>query len=252
MKVLWVPCLSLDLTLINRLADSVDWPVEFKVAVNNGPEGALESFGDSHPDWVVIEPAVGNLGCAGAWNLCAKTFPDEPTALLMNEDAFFLPGYLEQICKAADANTNASAIFLNESQAFYCFVATRAGREQFGTFDENFWPAYYEDCDMRVRHRLKGVRDYPYALQGLPPLPHGKPRTGGMNYSALQQGAGLLLRAYWNRKWGSFNYEEATYQTPYKDQRLTVKDWVYYPEHRAAIWPLWNAFMSMPNPSIYD
>lgn len=251
MNVLFVPSLGLDVSLIERLAASIDYPVEHKIAYNNGPDGALEQFGDDHPDWEVKEPACGNRGVAGSWNDCAKLFPDSPAWLLVNEDAHFLPGYLERICKTADLCPGAPLIHLNDSNAFYCFVWTAVGREKHGEFDENLWPAYYEDVDMRIRHRLAGVTGYPYALQGLPPMPHGKPKSGGVNYQAMIQGCGLLNRLYWLRKWGSLNFEEALYQTPYKDHRLTPKSVIWYPEHRAALYPLWNAFLSLPNPSIY-
>lgn len=251
MRTLFVPSLGLDVSLLDRLAASVDFDIEFKVALNNGPENALEAFGDAHPDWTVIEPITGNLGVAGSWNHAAKLFPNEPSILLVNEDAHFLPGYLEKIVECSYANPSAPCIFLNESRAFYCFVWTKFGRENYGTFDENIWVAYGEDCDMRVRHRLMGVTEYPYALQGLPPMPHGKPRTGGMNYAALIQGCGLLNRAYWKRKWGSINFEESVYVNPYKDGRISPREWLWYPEHRAELQPLWRSFMEM-SPSIYD
>jgi hypothetical protein len=251
MNILFVPSIGLDVSLLERLSDSIDYPVNRKVVYNNGPTGALEGFRESHPDWIVKEPAFGNRGVAGSWNDCAKMFADDPTMLLMNEDAYFLPGYLEKICKCADAHLGDAVIHLNDSNAYYCFVWTQAGRETYGTFDENLWPAYYEDCDMRIRHRLMGVHGYTYALQGLPPLPHGKPSTGGINYSAMMQGCGLLNRQYWVRKWGSLNYEQATYQTPYKDDRLTPANWEWYPEHRAKLFPLWESFMAQ-SPSIYD
>lgn len=251
MNVLFVPSLGLDTSLIERLAASIDFDVKWKVVLNNGPTGALESFRNAHPDWIVKEPSVGNRGVAGSWNDCSDWFSSEPAWLIMNEDAWFLPGQLEQICRCADENLNEPIIYLNETQAFYCFVWTLAGREQFGRFDENFWPAYYEDCDYRVRLRLGGKRDYIYALSDGSVVPHGKPRTGGDNYAGMINGCGLLSRAYWLRKWGSLNFEEATYQTPYKDHRLTIKDWVWYPEERAKRFPLYDAFMSL-NPSIYE
>jgi hypothetical protein len=90
-------------------------------------------------------------------------------------------------------------------------------------------------------------------LQGLPPLPHGKPRSGGNNYNALIQGCGLLNRAYWFRKWGNYgNYESSVYQQPYKDQRIPINEWIWYPKYRRNARPLWEAFLSQPNPSIYD
>lgn len=252
MHTIFVPTLGLDLSLLDRLAASVDYPIARKVVFNNGLPGACDSFRDAHPDWIVKESDTGNLGVADSWNMCAKMFPEHPTYLIMNDDAWFLPGYLEKICKCADAHETEPIIHLNSSNAYYCFIWTRRGLKDFGEFDANFFPAYYEDCDMRVRHRLMGYNGYVYALEGLPPLPHGKPKTGGINYNAMLQGCGLLNRQYWMRKWGSLDFFNPTYQTPYKDHRLAVNEWVYYVEERIQRRMLFDAFMSLPNPSIYD
>lgn len=252
MNVLFVPTLGLDLTLLERLAASVDYPIRSKVVFNNGDPGACDSFRDAHDDWIVKESAFGNLGVAGSWNECAKMFPEEQSWLIMNDDAYFLPGYLEKICEVSRNNEQEPIIHLNHSNAYYCFVWTQRGKKDFGEFDENLWPAYYEDCDMRVRHRLKGYMGYVYALEGLPPLPHGKPKTGGMNYNAVMQGCGLLNRQYWFYKWGNQNFETATYETPFKDIRLTVDQWVWKPEERETRQKIWDAWMALPNPSIYE
>ena len=253
MNVLFVPTLGLDLSLLERLAASVDFPIRSKVAFNNGEPGALDSFRDAHPDWQVKESAFGNLGVAGSWNFCAKMFPEEKSWLLMNDDAYFLPGYLEKICQCARKHYEQPIIYLNNSQAYYCFAWTANGRRIIGDFDENFWPAYYEDCDYKVRLRLKGYNGFVYALQADAPLPHGKQRTGGVNYSALLQGCGLLNRSYWFTKWGNQDFHGTSgYETPYKDQRLTVDQWVWKPEERETRRKIWDAWMSLPNPSIYD
>lgn len=252
MNVLFVPSIGLDPTLLERLAATVDYPIKYKVAFNNGQPGALDSFWEKHQDWIVKESHIGNMGVAGSWNYCSEWFSSEPQWLLMNEDAYFLPGYLEKICKCAESNLKEPLIHLNSSNAYYCFVWSLKGKEEYGSFDQNLWPAYYEDCDMRIRHRLKGYNGYVYALEGLPPLPHGKPRTGGINYSAMLQGCGLLNRKYWLTKWGSLDYEKSEYQTPYRDHRLDPKDWVWNPRHRAELYPLWRTFTELPNPSIYD
>jgi len=251
MHVLFVPTLGLDISLLDRLAASVDYPISRKVVFNNGQPGALDLFRDSHSDWIVKESDTGNKGVADSWNQCPKMFPEHPTWLIMNDDAWFLPGYLEKICKCADKYETEPIIHLNSSNAYYCFIWTARGKNEFGEFDANFFPAYYEDCDYRVRLRSRGYNGFIYALEGLPPVPHGKPKTGGVNYNAVLQGCGLLNRAYWLRKWGSLDFEKSTYQTPYKDHRLKPDQWVYYPEERVTRRILWNTFMSM-NPSLYD
>ena len=252
MHVLFVPTLGLDLSLLDRLAASVDYPVSRKLVFNNGEPGACDAFREKHPDWFVKESDTGNKGVADSWNMCPKLFPEHPTWLIMNDNAYFLPGYLEQICKCADEHETEPIMHLNSSNAYYCFVWTQRGLKEFGEFDANLWPAYYEDNDMRVRHRLKGYHGYCYAIESLPPLPHGKPKSGGMNYGAMLQGCGLLNRLYWFYKWGNQNFEEAKYETPYKDQRLTVDQWVWRPEERATRKAIWDAWQSLPNPSIYE
>lgn len=251
MQVLFVPSIGLDISLLERLANSVDFYVKHKVAFNNGPAGALDDFGDRHRDWIIKESQVRNMGVAGSWNLCPHMFPEESAWMLMNEDAYFLPGYLEQICKCADKNPKAPMIFLNESNAYYCFVWTAEGLEKFGMFDENLWPAYMEDYDMRIRHRLGGVTSWTMALQGLPPLPHGKPQVGGPRYNAMIQGTSLIGLEYFYTKWGTLELEKPVYNVPYGDSRLPLKEWVWNPEHRAKLIPIWESFMALPNPSIY-
>lgn len=251
MNVLFVPSIGLDVTLLERLAASVDYDMKWKVVLNNGPLGALEVFARAHPDWIVKEEG-NNLGVAGSWNYAAKLFPDEPAILLMNEDAYFLPGYLQRICAVSDHCVHdAPLVYLNDSRAFYCFVWHAVGREKIGTFDENLWPAYYEDCDYRIRVAMSGMTCQ-YALPEDTPLPHGKPRTGGTDYNAMIQGCGLFNRAYWLKKWGSLDFEKATYEHPYRDHRLSPKEWVWYPEERAKRFPLWQTFVEQPNPSIYE
>ncbi len=252
MNVLFVPTLGLDLSLLERLANSVDYGIHAKCAFNNGAAGALDSFRDAHPDWIVKESAFGNIGVAGAWNQCAKMFPEEEQWMIMNDDAWFLPGYLERICKVAREHPQEPIVHLNSSNAYYAFIWSQRGRKEFGEFDENFFPAYLEDCDMRVRHRLKGYNGYVYAIEELPPLPHGKPTHGGMNYNAMIQGCGLFNRLYWYYKHGNQNFELSNYQTPYNDQRLTVDQWAWYPEQRQIRREIYDAWMSLPNPSIYE
>ena len=253
MNVLFVPTLGLDLTLLERLAASVDYPIRSKCVFNNGEPGACDSFRDAHPDWQVKESAFGNLGVAGSWNQCAKMFPEEQSWLIMNDDAYFLSGYLETIVNCARQHEDQPIIYLNNSNAYYCFVWTAKGKRDVGDFDENFWPAYYEDCDYRIRLGRMGYNGYVYALQGQEPLPHGKLKTGGTNYNALLQGCGLLNRYYWLRKWGNQDFHgQSNYETPYRDQRLTVDQWVWRPEERETRRKIYDAWMPLPNPSIYE
>ena len=249
MNVLFVPTLGLDAPLLERLASSIDHPIRYKVAYNNGTTGALEGFRETHPDWIVKEPAIGNRGVAGSWNDCAKMFPQEQAWLLMNDDAYFLPGQLQQMINCYRAYSTSHLIFSNQTNWFHCYIWTAKAWQEIGTFDENLWPAYLEDRDYMIR---VGLAKGEVANAEIDTVPHGKPKCGGIDYGAMIQGTGIINRQYYRRKWGNIHTDSPVpeYPTPYNDHRLTFKEWVWYPEHRAKLHPLWEAFME--NPSIYD
>ncbi len=254
MNVMFVPSIGLpdSIPLLERLAASIDYPIARKVIWNNGIEGVLDKFADEHSDWIVIESPTGNKGVADSWNECAKLFPEHSAWMLCNEDCWFLPGQLKTICECSDAHPTEPLIYLNSSQAYYCFVWHEWGKENVGEFDANFWPAYYEDCDYKVRLRLMGITGHSYAIEGKPVVQHGKPKTGGMNYSAMINGCGLINRVYWRLKWGNQSFDISTYTNPYKDHRLEVNQWAWNPNGRAIRREIYDAWLSLPNPSIYE
>src|SRR5882724_9700126 len=144
MNCLLVPTLALDLSLIERLVNSVDYPIKHKVVVNNGRIDALDRWQKQHTDWVVM--SWGHLGVAASWNKAPLIWPDEDAWLIVNDDEEFQPGCLELLCKASDAHhKDAPVIYVNGCQAFDIFVWTRIGVNYYGAFDENYFPLYFED-----------------------------------------------------------------------------------------------------------
>ena len=251
MNALLVPTLGLDLTLLNRLAESIDHPIRHKVLIHNGRFGDLDQWITAHPEWILLCRG-GNLGVAASWNLGAELFPDEKAWLICNDDIWFPPGILRQFCEFGDARCESrEALRLNDSSPYYCFIHTRKNIEDFGTFDENFWPAYYEDCDYNVRIRRSGgtMRN---CFPGQNQVNHGKPRCGGMDYNAMLQGAGLFNRRYWTQKWGSDDRELGEFVTPFNNPKSSIKDWELDRERRSQMYSLWLEFMATEHPSIYD
>ena len=250
MNCLLVPTLALDLSLLDRLADSIDYPIKDKVIINNGRRGALSEWKQRHPGWRVVS-AGRNLGVAGSWNMAPILWPDDDAWLLVNDDVVFDAGCVELISDTArEQAKNVPVLFLNNTHWFYCFVWTRKGLNQFGTFDENLWPAYYEDCDMRLRYNLAGVK-HAYIANPACPLKHGKPKPGGMNYNAVINGCGLFNREYFLRKWGSLDETKPAFKTPFNNPQMGTGDWMLEEHHRNLRMALWNTFLSMPTPSIY-
>jgi GT2 family glycosyltransferase len=242
MNCLLVPAIGLDLNLINRFADSIDFPIAHKCIVNNGRLGVFDDFHKQRPDWGIYETGH-NIGVAASWNLAPQFWPNEKCWLICNEDVWFEKGSLEAICKGSDRLAdNCDMVHTNET--YPCFVWTRRGIRRFGTFDENFFPLYYEDWDMRFRHRL-GNADLPIVVQS--GVHHGKPYHGGQNWNGMKDGCGVFNREYFLRKWGDLDAPK--FKTPY-NQGGNLGHWSFEEARRRKIEPIWETFMSMPNPSI--
>ena len=85
--------------LANRLLDSIDYPVENLVIVDNS---GLKTWEPKKPEqvknlWFIQVPF--GLGLVGAWNLIIKSTPYAPYWVLVNDDAWFESGALEIIAK---------------------------------------------------------------------------------------------------------------------------------------------------------
>lgn len=247
MNCLLVPTVGLDLGLLERLAYSIDYPIAHKIVLNNGKPGSVNQFIKNHPDWKVNEH-YKNFGVAESWNQAPYIFPKEKSWLIVNDDVWFGPGYLGVLCKVCtdDFVSSQHMIFTHPTaETPQCFVWTRKAVDEFGYFDENFWPAYYEDLDMRFRFKIGNASTYHIPLYG---QNHGKPYPGGQNWNGMKDGAGLFNRAYFLKKWGSL--EKPLWNHPYNDPSLSIRDWKMDHGRRSKIEPIWDTFMSMPNPSI--
>jgi hypothetical protein len=248
MNVLLVPSLGLDISLIERLARSVDFPIKYKVAINNGKIGALDEFRNRHRDWTVVD--IGkNLGCAGSWNLAPEIFPTEPCWLISNDDQEFQPGVLEKICKAADEHCkDHHIIYVNQFDAFDLFVWTAKGVKEIGTFDENFWGVYCEDWEYRCR--LKVGNAMQFRMNENLPIKHGKP-AAGKHYHELLAGWKPLNEDYLKRKWGTIG-DNPIFNCPFFNPHNPINEWKLEEENRRKREVFWNAFWNRPNVSLYE
>jgi hypothetical protein len=249
MNCLLVPTLAQDLSLLERLADSIDYPIKYKRVINNGKIGALDKWKLSHTDWKVFETVMGsNLGVAKSWNLSYEVFfGREYSCLIVNDDFEFQSGQLEKLCKAADEHPEAPTVHLTASEGYNCFVWNRWGFEQIGLFDENYWPAYFEDYDYRLRMRLLGLTPFIVGLQDSE-IKHGKPYSGGQRYRKFLDEADVLQRDYYTRKWGSVtDVPHGTFKHPFNNENNKVDFWKVEPELRVTLQKLWDKFSSVEN-----
>ena len=97
-----------------------------------------------------------NVGFSGSFNLALKAvLPYQvPFVVFNNDDVKFIPGRL-LAAKQIMESTDACMYFF---EGFSSFGISARGIANLGSMDENFWPAYGEDCDYWYRAQLVKCR----------------------------------------------------------------------------------------------
>ena len=146
---------------VRRLIDSVDYPVDEFVIFNNNGRGEITDELESIR--LVNNPFIksiklchlpGNIGCPGAWNLIIKSYLTAPYWIIVNHDVAFGPGFLKAMISHAsdpevgmvhgDPGTRGTGMY-------DIFLIKDWVVQEFGLFDENFYPGYDEDVDYAIR-----------------------------------------------------------------------------------------------------
>lgn len=186
----------------------------------------------------IIDQWRYNRGVSAAWNLGMKRALDAGYryAVVTNDDVKFYPGALRstynllvdsgvalvspnQIRKPQDPGEG-----YREGADFFCFaVDIPQLTAHAGWFDENIFPAYFEDNDMHMRMLNSGLKSYINQEANVlhehsmtQKFDKKNPNTSSMAFEAN--------KAYYVRKWGGMPSDER-YATPFNHPKLSVKDW---------------------------
>lgn len=138
--------------LLQRLLDSIDFPIGDLLIIDNGGQVQELRF----PDYVLnshILPLPSNLGVAGSWNLGIKLFPHHHKWLFASNDAWFGPNALQTFCDARRDEIVLSGHF----PFWHVFSVGDEALRRVGLFDEALTPAYFEDRDAERRAKHFGV-----------------------------------------------------------------------------------------------
>lgn len=143
--------------LADRLVNSIDYPVEHLVIVDNSGRGVYRPPVNEFVKNVWVLPIPYGLGLVGAWNLIVKSTPYAPYWLLVNDDAYFERGALESI--SLEARPDA----LGHPRVNPLFASIVLGEQvvdKVGLYDERFYPLYFDDNDYARRVEAAGVETY--------------------------------------------------------------------------------------------
>ena len=96
-----------------------------------------------------------NIGVAASWNLiCEKIFETSEYALILNDDIYL--GIKDfGINKILENYKNC---FIRATPDWCAFLISKEIYRKVGKFNEEFFPAYYEDKSYEYRMKMMGVR----------------------------------------------------------------------------------------------
>jgi GT2 family glycosyltransferase len=141
--------------MAQRLLNSIDYPVEHLVIVNNSGTKQFKPVVNEYVKnlWHIEVPH--GLGANGAWNLIIKSTPHAPYWVIPNDDAYFEAGALQKIAEQVDTE---AFNFLSIEPKWSCVVPGEGAVMKAGLWDEAFHPIYFDDDEYEWRMEKLGVK----------------------------------------------------------------------------------------------
>ena len=149
--------------LLKRLIKSINYYVDHFVVLFQGGHNNFDfdSVKNSYIKKITFINVDFNIGCSRGWNYLIENFPS-PYWLICGDDTFFESGTLQNIYDfmADEKNNDVGWCCFNEKDKnnsvvatsnFSSFIFTQLMYDNVGLFDENIYPAYYEDFDLWQR-----------------------------------------------------------------------------------------------------
>ena len=138
--------------LLQRMLDSIDYPVQTLLLIDNGGEMPALNLPDTVQDCRILS-LPSNLGVATSWNLGIKLFAEQPVFYFSSADTQYQPGALEILATAAEDEIT----LCEQTPHWQTFAIGWRVVEQIGLFDESFYPIYFEDTEYTARAALAEV-----------------------------------------------------------------------------------------------
>jgi GT2 family glycosyltransferase len=185
---------------------------------------------------IIIDNWRGNRGVSAAWNfgMLKSLQAGNKYAIICNDDVIFEPNVIKQLVETL-TETNAVMVSPNayeetktpelKTWTDYCCFAVDIKQliKNVGWFDENFYPAYFEDNDMRRRIELAGLKSFTrtdlkinHVVSATQFADPNNPVTNGDAFNKNNM--------YFVKKWGGEPYNE-TYKNPFNNLKNDLKYW---------------------------
>ena len=159
--------------LLQRMLDSVDYPVAHLLIIDNGSSQVEEDITVDLPELVELTtylPMPTNLGVAASWNLGIKLLPMDDRWTFASNDMWFEPGELAKLAQAKPSHLT----LIKDFPHWHAFTIGEEVVQRVGLMDEAIYPAFFEDIDYHRRCQHHRV-----------PITHLDIRTGHDNSSTI-------------------------------------------------------------------
>ena len=181
-----------------------DFPDTKIYIVDNGEQKISEKI--KHPNIEVIYEGK-NKGVSASINmLLKKIFEKNDYALILNDDIYFG----RKDWEIDNLLTNFKRYFYTAIQDWSVFILPKTTFKVIGGFDEEFFPAYYEDNDYTYRMKLQGQSVY--SIPFLNPFVYASSSSSQKDPSILTQVP--LNKQRYIDKWGGEPNKE-TFKKPF-------------------------------------
>ena len=185
--------------LLNRMIESIDYPVERLLIIDNGwgIHQGLEGPVSNNPNVLAMDVIniYSNLGIAPAWNLGVKNYPFEEVFYFTSNDCVFAPGTLQKLQQESAADK----VTISEMWPHWQLFSVGAKVfEACGLFDEAIFPMNFEDDEFEWRITEMG---FSVTKANLPMIHDGQMTFKSNNhYAARNSETYRANEAYFNQK----------------------------------------------------
>lgn len=122
---------------------------------DNGRTLTLDSFNIKNIVLVLPDKQV-SLACT--WNWFVDNVPE--TRIIMNDDILFYENTLEIFMNGINNDTISFPCGIDRANTYSCFSISNKVINKVGRFDDEFYPAYFEDNSYDYRLGLEGLSVY--------------------------------------------------------------------------------------------
>ena len=182
----------------------------------------ISTIDRSHDQFILaIDNRERNRGVAASWNIGIETMRQRGADWLIILSAtmrFGEPGMTDFI--KAVFNTEADILACEPSHGWHLIAIRSSVFDRVGTFDENFYPIYFEDTDFSYRCEVAGDIKWD-SVTGIDVTSMGNAHSGrlaGITSNGQRQVDFIL------KKWGGTR-DHYIYKTPFNEPGRSIKDW---------------------------